>query len=195
MNLMSIINNCSEYIIIALAVTCMILLVLCIIALIEIKNTKKRFERFMRPTSKNHNIESMLLDYMDMAKGIKESNDRIVVDIADINNRLMQCVQRVGIVRYNTFEDVGGDLSYAVALLDEHNDGIVLNSLYYREGCYTYGKPVLNGESQHQLSVEESEAIDIAMKGKDKVVIKKRLILKRKNKDKKTVNKNKNTNA
>lgn len=193
---MSIINNCSAYIIIVLSILCVISLALCAWALFEIKNTKKRFERFMRPNSKTHNVEAMLLEYLDEVKAIKSTNERVVVDIADINNRLRNCVQKVGIVRYNTFEDVGGDLSYAVAMLDESNNGIVFNSLYYREGCYTYGKPIINGESQHQLSVEETEAINIALKGEDRVVTRKKLVLKRKSRaGKKVVKKNKSIKA
>lgn len=196
MDFISIIGNYSTYLIILLGVACLVLFVICMFALIEIKKTKKRFERFMRPNSKTHNVEAMLIEYLDEVKAIKKANDRVVVNLESINHKLMNCIQKVGVVRYNTFEDVGGDLSYAVALLDEGNNGVVFNSLYYREGCYTYGKPILNGECTQQLSVEEQDAIDSAIKGgSDRIVTRKKLVLKRRAQNKKITQNKKSINA
>ena len=104
----------------------------------------------------------MLLEYIDEVRAIKESNSKIVVDVADLNNKMKNCIQKVGVVKYNSFDDVGGDLSYSVAFLDEKNDGIVFNSLYYRDGCYTYGKEVVGGKAVVKISDEEQQAIDKA---------------------------------
>lgn len=135
----------------------------------KVHRLKRRFERFMNPNSKNHNVETMLLDNIKLINEVKAVNDRIKIEQDYINNRLKTCIQYMGIVRYNTFEDVGGDLSYAIALMDEDKNGVVLNSLYYREGCYTYGKPLINGESRYQLSEEEQQAIDKAIAGVQKI--------------------------
>ena len=73
------------------------------------------------------------------------------------------CVQKIGIVRYSAFRDTGSDLSFALALLDEKNNGVVLNGIYSREMSNIYAKPVENGESTYTLSEEEKQAINKAI--------------------------------
>ena len=72
-------------------------------------------------------------------------------------------LQHVGIVRFNPFEDTGSDQSFAIALLDDRRDGIVLSSLHGRGQTRVFAKPVEGGESTHQLSDEEAQAIRIAV--------------------------------
>ena len=74
-------------------------------------------------------------------------------------------LQHVGIVRFNPFEDTGSDQSFAIALLDDRRDGIVLSSLHGRGQTRVFAKPVEGGESTHQLSDEEAQAIRIAVEG------------------------------
>ena len=74
-------------------------------------------------------------------------------------------LQHVGLVRFNPFEDTGSDQSFAIALLDDRRDGIVLSSLHGRGGTRVFAKPVEGGESTHQLSDEEAQAIRIALGG------------------------------
>jgi hypothetical protein len=74
-------------------------------------------------------------------------------------------LQHVGVVRFNPFEDTGSDQSFAIALLDDRRDGIVLSSLHGRGQTRVFAKPVEGGESKHQLSDEEAQAIRIAVDG------------------------------
>ena len=83
-----------------------------------------------------------------------------------VNEKLNYCIQKVGIVRYKAIANTGADLSFAIALLDHQNDGIVLNGIYSRDGSYTYAKPIRNGKSTYNLSDEEIEAIEQALKSK-----------------------------
>lgn len=162
------INFISAYIpyVLAFLVLLNILLIVVICFFInKVSRLRRRFERFMNPESKNHNIEALLLENNRLVARVKEANDEIEKEQKIITNKLRSCIQYIGIIRYNTFEDVGGDLSYAIALMDEEKNGVVLNSLYYREGCYTYGKPIIAGESKYQLSAEEQQAIDKALAG------------------------------
>ena len=73
-------------------------------------------------------------------------------------------LQKVGMVRFNPFPEVGGDQSFSIAVLDANNDGFVITSHYLRELNRVYAKPVKNGQSQYQLSNEEIEAISKAIK-------------------------------
>ena len=84
-----------------------------------------------------------------------------IIDAIDAN--MMNCIQKIGIVRYNAFKDTGSDLSFALALLDENNNGVVLNGIYSREMSNIYAKPVEKGNSKYTISEEEKEAIQKAM--------------------------------
>lgn len=88
-------------------------------------------------------------------KNLKELG-KILAELVE-NNRFN--VQKVGLIRFNPFADTGGNISFALALLDGHNNGIVISSLYSREGSRIYAKPIENGQSSHHLTEEEREAI------------------------------------
>lgn len=74
-------------------------------------------------------------------------------------------VRRVGVVRYDAFEDVGGRLSFSCALLDDHGNGVVMTSINGRQDTRVYAKPIVDARSQYNLSVEEEEAIRQAIAG------------------------------
>jgi hypothetical protein len=82
--------------------------------------------------------------------------------LAELGGQLSQCVQRVGLVRFDAFEDVGGRVSFALALLDGKGDGVVLSVLNGREAVRAYAKTLVNGTPSHPLSEEEQEAIAMA---------------------------------
>jgi hypothetical protein len=71
----------------------------------------------------------------------------------------------VGLVRYDAFEDVGGRLSFSCAMLDDHGNGVVMTSINGRQDTRVYAKPIVDGHSQYNLSVEEEEAIRQAISG------------------------------
>ncbi|MBO5560467.1 MAG: DUF4446 family protein [Firmicutes bacterium] len=89
----------------------------------------------------------------------------------------------MGIVKYNTAEDIGGELSYAIALLDQNDSGIVLNSLYYRDGSYTYAKQIIAGDCLLPLSDEENDAIKAARNNDSNIVFKERMIIKKRKRE------------
>lgn len=169
----NLLNSLEQYSLIIIFVLCIfvvLLFILFIISLVQMSLIKKRFSRFMRPTSKTHNVEAMLIEYLDEVRSIKEVNSQLVIDVADLNNRMKNTLQKVGIVKYNTFEDVGGELSYAVAILDSQNNGIVFNSMYFRDGCYTYGKEIIDGKCTSKISDEEKQAIQKALESLNRPV-------------------------
>lgn len=84
---------------------------------------------------------------------------------ATIEARSQRSLQHIGMVRFNPFEDTGSDQSFAIALLDDRRDGIVISSLHGRANTRIFAKPVANGASQHNLSAEEAEAIRVAVEG------------------------------
>ncbi len=84
---------------------------------------------------------------------------------ATIEGRTRRSLQHIGLVRFNPFEDTGSDQSFAIALLDDQRDGIVLSSLHGRANTRLFAKPVSDGGSSHNLSEEETQAIRIAVEG------------------------------
>jgi len=86
--------------------------------------------------------------------------------IDNLENILSKTIQKTGIVRFNPFSDIGGNQSFAIALLDEKNNGFVISSLFVKEGNRVYAKAVKDGKSEHSLSNEEIEAIDRAISSK-----------------------------
>lgn len=152
-----------------------------IILLVKTSNLKKRLKKFL-PEDKEMDIEKMLVDYVNKVENVLEREEMIQSQISEnkkqlsndiettnkliclTNEKLKEAVQKVSIVRYNPFEEVGGDLCFAIALLDDNNNGVILNSIYSRDACYTYAKEIKNGVSPvHKLSAEESEALSKAL--------------------------------
>ena len=84
---------------------------------------------------------------------------------ATIDARTRRSIQHIGLVRFNPFEDTGSDQSFAIALLDDARDGVVISSLHGRSNTRVFAKPVSGGESAHTLSDEETQAIRIAVEG------------------------------
>ena len=154
-----------------------------LLSMLEVRRLKNKFDRFMRPNSKNHNLELQLTEYLEEVREIKEKNDGIFEDIEDIKRVLKTGIQKIGIVKYNTLEEIGGELSYAIALLDQNDSGIVLNSLYYRDGCYTYAKQIIAGDCLTPLSEEEQQAIVAARDNSSNIVFKERMIIKKRKRE------------
>jgi len=95
---------------------------------------------------------------------LKEDFSNLSQEFNDLKKTHQFDIQKVGIIRFNPFSEIGGDQSFSVALLDGNDDGIVLTSFYTREGNRVYGKPIKQGESQYALSKEEIKAIEMAKK-------------------------------
>ena len=117
----------------------------------------------MNKLGNGKNLEEDLENYMYKVDRVEKQNAEISNFCRNLDEDLSKCIQKVGIVRYSAFKDTGSDLSFAVALLDEKNSGVVFNGIYSREMSNIYAKPVENGNSKYTLSDEESQAIVKAM--------------------------------
>lgn len=130
---------------------------------IKIKSFAKKQERFFRSFT-GINIETSLNNFLDKVEKVYKNGIEVENHYKEIDRKLVKCFQKVGVVRYNAFENVGSDLSFAIALLDANDDGFVINGVYSRDGSCTYAKPITNGETKYVLSAEEMQAIDSAKK-------------------------------
>lgn len=112
--------------------------------------------------SDGESIETSLLKTIEFTDRAKVELEGMEAKIEDVRNTLSKSVQNIGFIRYNAFGDVGSDLSFSVALLDEKLNGVVITNIYGRDDSNVYAKPVINGTSEYKLSVEEEHAIDRA---------------------------------
>lgn len=129
----------------------------------KIKRLRAKYNKFMNGLS-DRNIEQLLDDCIDYVNEVNKKNREIENHINHIERNLLQCVQKVGIVRFNAFENVGSDLSFSIAMLDANDNGIVVSGIYARDSSSTYAKPVMGGKSRYVMSGEEIQAIDVARK-------------------------------
>ena len=140
-----------------------ILVLLVIILMAKLSSLNKKYKKFLEKLGNGNNIEEDLETYMYRVEKVEKQNAEIANYVKTLDEDLTRCIQKVGIVRYNAFKDTGSDLSFTLALLDEHNDGVVLNGIYSREMSNIYAKPVKNGESSYTMSEEEKMAVQKAI--------------------------------
>ncbi|OHA46883.1 MAG: hypothetical protein A3A80_02895 [Candidatus Terrybacteria bacterium RIFCSPLOWO2_01_FULL_44_24] len=119
---------------------------------------KQRFDAFFHK-GKGEGLEGVLAEQGKKVRDMGDELKRIRNDVARIDVMAEASIQKVGAVRFNPFDDTGGDQSFAAALLDSADNGIVISSLHSREGTRVYAKSVIKGESRHHLTEEEREAI------------------------------------
>jgi hypothetical protein len=144
-------------------VAILFLLVLCIILFVKVRRERKRYDFFMGTNRRpSHNLETKLHEYFESVKKIEENYDKLLEMVTDLDETMQCNIQKVGIIRYNPFQEMGGNLCFAVALLDGKDNGIVLNGIHSRTGSFTYAKPIELGTSIYTLSQEEKDAIQMA---------------------------------
>lgn len=140
----------------------LIIIIASIINSIKTKRIIKKYNSLMKKLGNGTNLETMLKGYIDKVEKVDNKNIEVLDYCKKLDNKMIKCIQKVGIVRYNAFEDTGSDLCFAIALLDFEDTGVVINGIYSREGSSTYGKPIEKGGSKYTLSNEEMQAIDMA---------------------------------
>lgn len=138
-----------------------LLLILFFINLSMITGLKDKYRRLIKGTS-GKNLEGLLLDHMERVEEVQAELQSMDKKLGIMENRMSFCIQKVGIIRYNAFPDVGSDLSYSIALLNEGNDGVIITGIHGRSETVTYAKPIKAGKSIYSLSVEELQALDRA---------------------------------
>lgn len=117
--------------------------------------------RFFKKRKKEpENFKEILAYFKDLEKNFEKLSE----ELASFKKESRFSIQKIGLVRFNPFKEIGGDQSFSVALLDGNDSGIVITSLYTREGNRVYGKPIEKGLSKYLLSEEENQALEIAKK-------------------------------
>ena len=160
---MTWIENNAAYLLIGLAVAVVVLFILCIVLFVKFSGQKKRYDYFMGANRRpSHNLEMKIQDYYETSKRIEEKYSKLLDMVTDMDKTDKTKIQKVGLIRYNPFDEMGGNLCFALALLDGYDNGVVLNGIHSRTGSFTYAKPIEMGVSTYMLSEEEIKAVEMA---------------------------------
>ena len=159
-NILEIIKT-EDFMLISFFINIFLILLVIVLTYIVVKNNKD-YIKFMKKIGNGNNIDEMFKTYFKDVKEIKRDNSEIKAYYTKLDDDISSCIQKAGILRYNAFRDVGGDLSFTMALLDREDNGIVLNGIYGSESSNIYAKPIKQGNSTYQLSDEEKYAIELA---------------------------------
>ena len=149
-------------IILVLSVILLVSLVLNIVNLCGIRKLKKKYEKFMNGKDAK-SLENEIVGLFEDNKFIKASVDKNKKDIRTLYKKMESTIQKVGIIKYDAFQQMGGKLSFCLCMLDEENSGFMLNSVHSTEGCYTYTKEIINGKAMIDLGKEEEAALKMAV--------------------------------
>ena len=95
--------------------------------IISTKKQSERYKKMLEKLGNGKNIENDIMAYVEKVESVSKQNDEIINYCQNIDNNIRNCIQKIGMVRYNAFQDTGSNLSFAVALLDDKNTGIVIN--------------------------------------------------------------------
>lgn len=150
------------YIFIGLILLLIILLIIIINQGNKIKKITEQISKFMKGREAA-SLEDEIVALFEDNQIIKKATEKNQKDINDLYERLASCFQKVGIIKYDAFNQMGGQLSYSIALLDEDNNGFLLNSVHSTDGCYSYSKEIRGGKCKLELGEEEQMALNEAM--------------------------------
>ena len=145
-----------------LLVLIVILFVLYVNVTMKYNRLKSSYTTFMRGKDGKTLEESMMSGFSDVEAILKYTKQNRT-DIQKLNKKMEKSYQKVGIVKYDAFNEMGGKLSFSLALLNRKNNGFIINAMHSREGCYTYIKEIIDGNSVIMLAEEEKEALEMAL--------------------------------
>ena len=165
-SIINMINEYSIFIIIGLAIITLLLFIITMVLLASVKKLEKKYRKMMRGVN-NKNLEQALNDNLDNIEKALNKSQEAINECKNISQELKGCVNKIAIMRYKAFEDVGSDLSFSIAILDSYNDGVIITGIYSRHDSTTYAKPIDKGISRYDLSEEELHVLNEAINSKN----------------------------
>ncbi|EOR24305.1 MULTISPECIES: DUF4446 family protein [Clostridium] len=161
-SILNTINENSSFITIGLVVIILLLFIIVISLIRSVNKMEKKYRKMMRGVN-NKNLEELInLKLEEIDKAVENSNEALN-KCEVIKEEMKGCVNKIAIMRYKAFPDVGSDLSFSIAILDSYNDGVLITGIYSRQDSTTYAKPVDKGISRYELSEEESYVLNEAI--------------------------------
>lgn len=151
-------------VLIALTVVVITLLVLLIVTMSKLGKLNKKYKFFMKGRAAE-SLEEEIMALFEDNSAMKQDILQNKKDIRAIKRQLSTAYQKMSLIKYDAFDQMGGKLSFVLVLLDEHNNGFLLNSQHTTDSCYSYTKRIEFGECKMDLSNEEKAALNKAIVG------------------------------
>lgn len=152
-----------DYVVIGLFIFQIILFILLIVSLCKIGGMKKKYYSFMSG-SDGKSLETAVVQKFKLIDRLDDSVKEVFARLKDVDDNLMVSFQKMGLVKYDAFKEIGGKMSFVLVLLTKENSGIMMNCMHSNsEGCYTYVKRITKGSAKAALSKEEELALAQAM--------------------------------
>ncbi len=129
-----------------------------LVGIVWIVKTEKRLNKFFMG-KKASNLEDTINALQEEIKTLKQSKTTTEQELSNINKKLKQSIRGLETIRFNPFPDQGSNQSFAIGMLNEEGNGVVISSLYSRERMSIFAKPIKNGKSEYELTNEEKEAL------------------------------------
>ena len=164
--ILELINEYSVFIVIGLFIVTIILFIMTMVLLSAVNRVERKYKKMMRGID-TENLEYVINSNLDNIEKALETSQESLRKFEELSEEVKGCVNKVAIMRYKAFEDVGSDLSFSIAILDSYNDGIILTGIYSRHDSTTYAKPIDKGISRYDLSEEETHVLNEAINSKN----------------------------
>lgn len=153
-----------------LIILVIILAFITVIMSIRLSRLSRQYQTFMK--GKNaESLEKVFSDAFGRVSRLSEQSEENKTHADGLKKQIGSMLTHYGIVKYDAFSDVGGKMSFALAMLDDSNSGFVLNTIHNRDNCFQYIKEIVNGESYIMLSSEEIEALNRAINKKEEELL------------------------
>ena len=154
--------NTEFYILLGMLIIILVLLILVVVLFVKTSRLKKRLDIFMKGRE-GKSLEQDIIDLFEDNKILKAGTEKNKKNIRVLTKKVESSFQKIGLVKYDAFHQMGGQLSFSLCMLDDNNNGFIINSVHSTEGCYSYTKEIKAGESAIDLGTEEAEALSIAL--------------------------------
>lgn len=150
------------YLFLGMILVILVLIVLLVMQIVKMNKLKIRIDKFMKG-KEGMSLEQDIVALFEDNKFLKINSEKNKKDIQQLYQKAEKAYQKMGLVKYDAFNQMGGQLSFSLCLLDEKNNGFIINSVHSTDGCYSYTKEIKNGVSNIPLGKEEEEALSIAI--------------------------------
>ena len=150
------------YLFIGLSALLLLLFILMIVQMVKLHKLTKKYKKFMTGSGAK-NLEADIIGLYEDNKFMKALSDKNKKDIEILYQKFESAFQKIGIVKYDAFSQMGGQMSFCLALLDEKNNGFLINTVHSTDGCYSYTKEIRQGKCRISLGEEEVKALENAM--------------------------------
>ena len=150
------------YLFLVMLILLLIFMIMTIVLLVKTNKLTKKYKRFMKGENAK-SLENDIIEMFERQVEIEETLSKNSEDIKLLYNKFKKAFQKVSLTKYDAFNQMGGQLSYCLVMLDENNDGFIINSVHGADGCYSYTKEIRKGKSSIALSNEEQQTLIDAM--------------------------------